>query len=78
MHWPPVKFRIQYKIAAFAYRHSEESLPPCLSVPLRINQRLVLFDPLMKTSQNPENQFEKLWSVLIDILGPWCLELAAC
>ena len=59
-------------------RHSEGSLPPCLSVSLTINQRLVLCDPLMKTSQNPENQSENLWSALIYILGPWCLKLAAC
>ena len=31
LHWLPVKFRIQYKIAAFAYRHSERPLPSYLS-----------------------------------------------
>ena len=28
LHWLPVKFRCQYKIATLAYRHFEESLPP--------------------------------------------------
>ena len=31
LHWLPVKFRCQYKIATLAYRHSEGSLPPYLS-----------------------------------------------
>ena len=31
LHWLPVKFRCQYKIATLAYRHFEGSLPPYLS-----------------------------------------------
>ena len=31
LHWLPVKFRCQYKIATFAYRHFDGSLPPYLS-----------------------------------------------
>ena len=31
LHWLPVKFRCQYKIATLACRHSEGSLPPYLS-----------------------------------------------
>ena len=31
LHWLPVKFRCQYKIATFAYRHFEGSLAPYLS-----------------------------------------------
>ena len=39
VHWLPAKFRIQYKIATFAYRHYEGSLPPdIVSAPLRICQ----------------------------------------
>ena len=30
LHWLPVKFRCQYKIAALAYRHFDGSLPPYL------------------------------------------------
>ena len=30
LHWSPVKFRCQYKIATPAYRHFEWSLPPYL------------------------------------------------
>ena len=28
LHWLPVKFCYQYKIATLVYRHFEESLPP--------------------------------------------------
>ena len=39
VHWLPAKFRIQYRIATFAYRHYEGSLPPyIMSAPLRIHQ----------------------------------------
>ena len=31
LHWLPVKFCCQYKIATLAYRHFERSLPPYLS-----------------------------------------------
>ena len=31
LHWLPVTFRCQYKIATLAYRHFEGSLPPYLS-----------------------------------------------
>ena len=31
LHWLPVKFRYQYKIATLAYRHFEGSLPPYFS-----------------------------------------------
>ena len=31
LHWLPVKFRCQYKIATLAYRHFDGSLPPYLS-----------------------------------------------
>ena len=31
LHWLPVKFRCEYKIATLAYRHFEGSLPPYLS-----------------------------------------------
>ena len=31
LHWLPVKFRCQYKIATLAYRHSDGALPPYLS-----------------------------------------------
>ena len=31
IHWLPVKFRYQYKIASLAYHHFEGSLPPYLS-----------------------------------------------
>ena len=31
LHWLPIKFRCQYKIATLVYRHFEGSLPPYLS-----------------------------------------------
>ena len=34
LHWLPVKFRCQYKIATLAYRHFEGSLPPYRSASL--------------------------------------------
>ena len=36
LHWLPVKFRIDYKIATFAYRRFDGSLPPYLSSLLHI------------------------------------------
>ena len=42
LHWLPVKFRCQYKIATLAYRHFEGSLPSCMN-------RLALSDLLMKS-----------------------------
>ena len=34
LHWLPVKFRCEYKIAVLAYHHFEGSLPPYLSASL--------------------------------------------
>ena len=31
LHWLPVKYRIQYKLATLAFRHSDGTLPPYLS-----------------------------------------------
>ena len=31
LHWFPVKYRIQYKLATLAFRHSDGTLPPYLS-----------------------------------------------
>ena len=39
LHWLPVKYRIQYKLATLAFRHFDGTLPPYLSssdVPLLI------------------------------------------
>ena len=38
LHWLPVRFRCQYKIAVLAYRHFDGSLPPYLSVSLTTYQ----------------------------------------
>ena len=38
LHWLPVNFRCQYKIAIFAYRHFDGSLPQYLSETLSIYQ----------------------------------------
>ena len=38
LHWLPVKYRIQYKIATFAFRRFENTLPPYLSSLLNIYQ----------------------------------------
>ena len=31
LHWPPVKYRIQYKLAKLSFRHFDGTLPPYLS-----------------------------------------------
>jgi len=31
LHWLPIEFRIKFKIATFAYRHFDQSLPSYLS-----------------------------------------------
>ena len=31
LHWLPVKYRIEYKIATFTFRHFKNTLPPYLS-----------------------------------------------
>jgi hypothetical protein len=38
LHWLPVRFRIQYKLAVFAFRHFDGTLPPYLSSSLNIYQ----------------------------------------
>ena len=36
LHWLPIDFRIQYKLAVLAFRHFEGTLPPYLSAVLCI------------------------------------------
>ena len=38
LHWLPLEFRIQYKLAVLAFRHFESTLPPYLSSVLHIYQ----------------------------------------
>ena len=38
LHWLPLEFRIQYKLAVLAFRHFEGTLPPYLSTVLHIYQ----------------------------------------
>ena len=38
LHWLPVQYRIQYKIATFAFRRFDNTLPPYLSSLLNIYQ----------------------------------------
>ena len=49
LHWLPVKFCCQYKIATLAYRHFEGSLPPCLSSSLCTYE---LSCPLRSSNEN--------------------------
>ena len=53
LHWLPVKFRCQYKIASLAYRHFEGSLPPYLS------SSLCTYEP----SRSPRSFNEKLLKI---------------
>ena len=53
LHWLPVKFRCQYKIATLAYRHVEGSLPPYLS------SSLCIYEP----SQSLQSSKEKLLKI---------------
>ena len=53
LHWLPVQYRIQYKIATLAFRHFEHSLPKYLS------DKLTTYE----TSRNLRSSFEKLLKV---------------
>ena len=60
LHWLPVKYRIQYKLATLAFRHFDGTLPPYLSSlctyqPSRFPS---FFD--RKTAQNSKNKPENL------------------
>ena len=54
LHWLPVKFRCQYKVANLAYRHFEGSLPPYLS------SSLCTYEP----SRSLRSSNEKLLKIL--------------
>ena len=76
LHWLPVKFHCQYKIATHAYRHFEGSLPPYLSSSLCTYDRLALSDLLMKScakfqseiSNHLDNVLSVSWHHLSGIL----------
>ena len=42
LHWLPVKFRCQYKIATFAYHHFDGTLPSDLSASLHSAQNIYI------------------------------------
>ena len=49
LHWLPLEFRIQYKLAVLVFRHLEGTLPPYLSSVLHILHNLrVFFAHLLK------------------------------
>ena len=52
LHWLPVKFRCQYKIATLAYRHFKGSLPPYLSSSLRT------YEPFRSLRSSNEKQLK--------------------
>ena len=58
LHWLPVTFRCQYKIATLAYRHFEGSLPPYLSSSLC----LALSDLLMKSCSKSKAKSQIIWT----------------
>ena len=58
LHWLPVKYRIQYKLATLAFRHFDGTLPPYLFFSLHISTIALpsFFD--RKTAQNSKNKLE--------------------
>ena len=77
LHWLPVKFRCQYKIATLAYRHFDGSLPPHIFLHLSaLMNRLALSDLLMKScskfqseiSNHLDNVLSVSWHHLSGIL----------
>ena len=65
LHWLPVKFRCQYKIATLAYRHFEGSLPPYLS------SSLCAYEPSRSLQAKPEI----FRGTFFQFHGAACLEL---
>ena len=49
LHWLPVKYRIQFKLATFAYRHFDSSFPQYLS------ESLVTYQPSCSLHSSLEN-----------------------
>ena len=77
LHWLPVKYRIQYKLATLAFRHFDGTPPPYLSSSLHISTIAIpsFFD--RKTAQNSKNTPENLRWTFFWLHCSDCLELAA-
>ena len=58
LHWLPVKYRIQYKLATLAFRHFDGTLPPYLSSSLWTITLGSFFD--ITTAQNYKDKLENL------------------
>jgi len=81
LHWLPIKSRIDYKLAVFAYRHFDGSLPPYLSNvlktyhptrPLRSSYEKILVSPRFNRKTVGERSFSfsapSVWNSLpVDI-----------
>ena len=74
LHWLPVKFRCQYKIATLAYRHFERYLPPYLSA---LVNRLALSDLLMKSRSKFQSEISNHLDNVLSFYGTISLEFIA-
>ena len=78
LHWLPVKFRCQYKIATLAYRHFEGSLPPYLSSSLcTYEPSRSLRSSIEKAAQNSKAKSQIIWTTFFQFHGTISLEFAA-
>ena len=81
LHWLPMKFRPQYKIATFVYRFFDGSLPGYLS------QTLCAYEPtrnlrsscekLLKAPESPKAQHQNVRRAFLQLSCTFCLELSA-
>ena len=70
LHWLPVKFRCQYKIAALAYRHFDGSLPPYLS------SSLCTYEP-SRSLRSSNEKLQIIWTTFFQFHGTISLEFSA-
>ena len=78
LHWLPIIFRPQYKIATFVYYFFDSSLPGYLS------QTLCAYEPTQnlrssceEAPQTPKAQHQNVWRVFLQLSCTFCLELSA-
>ena len=79
LHWLPVKFRCEYKIATLAYHHFDRTLPSYLSASLCTYQTSgTLRSSNEKLLKIPKLQSQICWSPVFQFYCSNCLEFAAC
>ena len=77
LHWLPVKFRCQYKIATLAYRHCDGSLPHYLSSSLCTYELSRSLRSSKENAKNSKAKSQVIWTTFFQFHGTISLEFSA-